>query len=120
MTTVTAFRAEMAAAYAGNTLFQALRDDKSGPAVQFKSYEQTYMDSGKDVLVPEYILAPVRRLVAAHVAQQAVQAAVVSSPAPIKAEVVPVAQSRCSVKLVGAAAALAVAAFAIVARQYSV
>ncbi len=33
MTTVTAFRAEMATAYADNTLFQALRDDKSGPFV---------------------------------------------------------------------------------------
>jgi hypothetical protein len=120
MTTVTTFREAIAAQYGGLALYQALKNSKEGAAIQFKSYEQDYVNNDEDSVVPAQILDSVRAIVAAHVAQQAVQAAVVAEPAPIVAEVAPVAKSRCSTRVVVLATALAAAALAFTASQYRV
>jgi hypothetical protein len=90
MTTLTEFREDIAQKYGKNALHQALQGNKTGSALAFKSEEQKYRDSGLDEIVSPGLLDAVTAIVAAHVAQQAVQAEVVAQPASI-------AQGRASI-----------------------
>lgn len=113
MTTVTAFQSQMASQYGANALHQALQDNKTASALAFKSMEQAYRNSGVDNIVNPDLMKQIRDIVAAHVAQQAAQAAVVAKPAPIA----PARASRCTTPVIAVAVAVLAAATGFLALQ---